>query len=53
VQARAAAAGAALTGAATPQAPSAPAPANELNALTLFWAILRNWFRGLFRRKPA
>jgi carbon monoxide dehydrogenase subunit G len=33
--------------------PAAPAPANELNALALFWAILRDWFRGLFRRKPA
>jgi hypothetical protein len=30
-----------------------PAPANELNALALFWAMLRDWFRGLFRRKPA
>ena len=29
------------------------APANELNALALFWAIVRDWFRGLFRRKPA
>jgi carbon monoxide dehydrogenase subunit G len=28
-------------------------PANELNALAVFWAILRDWFRGLFRRKPA
>jgi carbon monoxide dehydrogenase subunit G len=40
----------------TPSAPPpvpAPAPANELNALALFWAILRDWFRGLFRRKPA
>jgi uncharacterized protein len=36
----------------TPSAPP-PAPANELNALALFWAILRDWFRGLFRRKPA
>jgi uncharacterized protein len=35
----------------TPSPPSAPA--NELNALALFWAILRDWFRGLFRRKPA
>jgi carbon monoxide dehydrogenase subunit G len=34
-------------------APPTPAPANELNALALFWAILRDWFRGLFRRKPA
>jgi uncharacterized protein len=32
---------------------SASAPANELNALALFWAILRDWLRGLFRRKPA
>jgi carbon monoxide dehydrogenase subunit G len=31
----------------------ATAPANELNALALLWAILRDWFRGLFRRKPA
>ena len=30
-----------------------PVPANELNALALFWAILRDWFRSLFRRKPA
>lgn len=28
-------------------------PANELNALSLFWAVVRDWFRGLFRRKPA
>jgi uncharacterized protein len=33
--------------------PAPPAPANDLNALALFWAILRDWFRGLFRRKPA
>ena len=33
--------------------PPTPAPANELNALALFWAMLRDWFRGLFRRKPA
>jgi carbon monoxide dehydrogenase subunit G len=48
--------------AAAPEAPSQPlpvlsptpaAPASELNALALFWAILRDWFRGLFRRKPA
>jgi uncharacterized protein len=39
-----------------PPSPSStlpPAPANEVNALALFWAILRDWFRGLFRRKPA
>jgi uncharacterized protein len=33
--------------------PSTPAPASELNALALFWVILRDWFRGLFRRRPA
>lgn len=26
---------------------------SELNALTFLWVIIRNWFRGLFRRKPA
>jgi uncharacterized protein len=33
--------------------PPVPAPANELNALALFWATLRDWLRGLFRRRPA
>ena len=28
-------------------------PAAELNALALFWAIIRDWFRGLFRRRAA
>jgi hypothetical protein len=28
-------------------------PATELNALALLWAIIRDWFRGLFRRRPA
>jgi uncharacterized protein len=36
-----------------PPPPPTLAPANELNALALFWAMLRDWFRGLFRRKPA
>jgi uncharacterized protein len=55
---------AALTSAFAPPAPtglSAPItaaetagePANEINALALLWAIIRDWFRGLFRRKPA
>jgi carbon monoxide dehydrogenase subunit G len=39
--------------AASPPHPPTPAPATELNALALFWAMLRDWFRGLFRRKPA
>ena len=30
-----------------------PAPATELNALALLWAIIRDWFRSLFRRRPA
>lgn len=38
-------------------APAAESPASstagELNALALFWAILRDWARGLFKRKPA
>jgi carbon monoxide dehydrogenase subunit G len=37
----------------SPPSTPPPAPANEINALALFWAILRDWFRGLFRRKPA
>jgi uncharacterized protein len=41
--------------AATPQPPAAAAKAkaNELNALALLWATIRDWWRGLFRRKPA
>jgi len=31
----------------------AAAPANELNALTLAWAVLRGWFLGLFSKKTA
>ena len=34
-------------------APTAAAAANELNALALLWAIIRDWFRSLFRRRPA
>jgi carbon monoxide dehydrogenase subunit G len=30
-----------------------PAPANELNFFALIWAIVRDWFRGLFRRRTA
>lgn len=32
---------------------STSAPNSELNAIALFWAVLRDWLRGLFRRKPA
>lgn len=37
--------------------PAVPAPLprrdTELNALSLLWAVLRDWLRGLFRRKAA
>ena len=33
--------------------PPPPPPVNELNGVALFWAIVRDWCRGLFRRKPA
>ena len=41
------------TAAAPAPVPTPPAPATELNALSLLWAIIRDWFRGLFRRRPA
>lgn len=28
-------------------------PVGELNGLTLFWAIVKDWLRSLFSRKPA
>jgi carbon monoxide dehydrogenase subunit G len=34
-----------------PAAAPTPAAATELNALGLLWALLRNWFAGLFGRK--
>ena len=37
---------------ATSPAPVA-APANELNALGLMWAVIRSWFLGLFGKKTA
>jgi uncharacterized protein len=50
----AAARAAAYVGAAPSAANDLPdEPANEINALALLWAIIREWFRGLFRRKPA
>jgi len=33
--------------------PPAPARSGELNGLALIWAVVRDWLRGLFRRKPA
>jgi carbon monoxide dehydrogenase subunit G len=48
------AAGGADTSAAETSVADAPnTAAKELNALSLFWAVLRNWFRGLFRRRAA
>jgi carbon monoxide dehydrogenase subunit G len=41
------------TAAAPAPIPTPPTPTTELNALSLFWAIIRDWFRGLFRRRPA
>ena len=37
----------------TPAAAAAPLPVKELNGLALFWAIIKDWFRSLFSRKPA
>lgn len=34
-------------------APEAAAEPPQLNALALAWAVLRDWFRGLFARKPS
>jgi carbon monoxide dehydrogenase subunit G len=33
--------------------PTAGAPASELNGLSLAWAVLRDWLRGLFSRKTV
>jgi carbon monoxide dehydrogenase subunit G len=38
-------------GAAPP--PPAGAPANELNGLALLWAVLRDWLRGAFGKRPV
>ena len=40
------------TPAATPS-PARPAVASELNGLALMWAVLKDWLRSLFRRRPA
>jgi carbon monoxide dehydrogenase subunit G len=49
--ASAAAADVAAATSATAPAPAIPAAprGNELNALALFWAVVRDWFRNLFR----
>ena len=45
--------GPAAAGPGTPNA-AAPAPrAGELNALTLGWAVFKDWLRGLFSKKKA
>jgi carbon monoxide dehydrogenase subunit G len=33
--------------------PSAPPPAKPLNAFALLWAVIRDWWRGLFARKTT
>jgi uncharacterized protein len=45
-------AGAGSGGAAAAASPPA-AVVNELNGLALLWAILRDWLRGLFGKRPA
>lgn len=37
----------------TPAAADTDGPENKINALALVWAIIRDGFRNLFRRKPA
>ena len=39
-------------GAATPSAPTAPVVATEFNALGLVWALVKQFFAGLFGKKP-
>lgn len=34
-------------------AATTPAPISELNAFAFLWAIVRDWFHGLFSRKPT
>ncbi|MBC7391791.1 SRPBCC family protein [Variovorax sp. RTB1] len=38
---------------ATPFVPAAPAKANEINALAIFWHLVKGWFSGLFGGKRA
>ncbi len=41
-------------GAAAPaDAVVAPAKANEINGLAILWSLIKNWFAGLFGKKPA
>jgi carbon monoxide dehydrogenase subunit G len=40
--------------AATTPAPSAPPKLNkDLNAFAIVWMLIKNWFAGLFRKRPA
>jgi uncharacterized protein len=41
------------TAAAAPITPWPPARANELNGLSLLWAVVQDWLRRLFSRKTA
>ncbi|MEB0059104.1 SRPBCC family protein [Variovorax sp. LG9.2] len=38
---------------ATPFVPPAPAKVNEINALAIFWHLVKGWFSGLFGGKRA
>jgi carbon monoxide dehydrogenase subunit G len=40
-------------GAATPSAPAAPIVATEFNALGLVWSLVKQFFAGLFGKKPG
>jgi len=39
-------------GAAAPSAPAAPVVATEFNALGLVWSLIKQFFAGLFGKKP-
>ena len=39
-------------GTVTPSAPAAPVVATEFNALGLFWSLVKQFFAGLFGKKP-
>lgn len=51
LQAASAPTGEAASGAASATAPAAPVVAREFDALGLIWALIRNFFAGLFGRK--
>lgn len=44
---------AAIAESAPTPAPASPVAARELNGLALIWAVIKDWLRGLLRRRPA